>query len=67
MRQPDIHRVEKAQKHLHNAGLVLRSIKWENCSMIEDDLLLKAKDAIIRTNDYLSDIINIQNTEDDER
>ena len=59
MRQPDINRVLKAKQHIKAATALLKNIKWENRSMMEDGFINTAI-VYVNTADYsLDDIINI--------
>lgn len=59
MRPADINRVKRAKEHLKAAATVLSSIKWENTTLMESELIQKSKDEMRDADGYLDDIINI--------
>lgn len=59
MRAPDLNRVKRAQEHLNAAKTQLRSIKWENITYGEYELLLKALDEAKELDFRLQDIVTV--------
>lgn len=59
MRAPDLNRVKRAQEHLNAAKTQLRSIKWENVSFGEYELLLKALDEAKNLDQRLQDVVTV--------
>ena len=59
MRAPDLNRVKRAQEHLNAAKTQLRSIKWENVSIGEYELLRKALDEAKELDYRLQDIVTV--------
>lgn len=59
MRAPDLNRVKRAQEHLNAAKTQLRSIKWENITYGEYELLLKALDKAKELDFRLQDIVTV--------
>ena len=59
MRAPDLNRVKRAQEHLNAAKTQLRSIKWENISVGEYELLRKALDEAKELDFRLQDIVTV--------
>lgn len=59
MRAPDLNRVKRAQEHLDAAKTQLRSIKWENISVGEYELLRKALDEAKELDFRLQDIVTV--------
>lgn len=59
MRAPDLNRVKRAQEHLNAAKTQLRSIKWENISVSEYELLRKALDETKELDYRLQDIVTV--------
>lgn len=60
MKTPDINRIKRAIAHIEAAKTVLKSIKWENRSMMEDHLVRCADDYLLHGENSLNDVLNIQ-------
>ncbi len=59
MRQPDENRVRKALSHIQAARTVLASIKWENLTMMEDQMRQQAFFNMETVDSYLKDMLNV--------